>query len=307
MKNTKLLLLLMPLLGIALQACKKDDAEIIAPIAPGNYEVYTVLKNHAAKPETFTINATQPNPITTAYGTILNINSNSLRYLDGSVVTGNVNVSVNEIHSKKQMIYNNAATVSNGELIASEGELFIDVTSNGLPLKPASTYLIRIPSTNTIPSMPLFVGQYTGVDSLAQSLNWVVDTFNFFKNAGYYRSWSSRFGWINCDYFYNNPNPKGPLTAILPAGYDLTNTCCYLSIDNANTIGNMMAGNTIPNSFIFNQLPMGSYVHIITVTVSDGKMYYSSTPVVMSENLQVTITPTEINEADLDALLDAIP
>ena len=111
--------------------------------------------------------------ITAKNGTQIYIPSNSFINEDGETITGKVEIEVIEILSVADFIKTNLQTLSNGNLLQSEGMLFIDAKSNGqaVALAPDKKLQIELPKINTsdvASDIRIFSGVY---DSLG-NINW---------------------------------------------------------------------------------------------------------------------------------------
>lgn len=104
-----------------------------------------------------------------AHGTIVTITPTDLVTEGGQPVTGPVEVELKELTNPTDFMEENAATVSDGKLLASGGSYYINLTSNGQPLKLklGKSLKVNFPK-NTKDDMSLFYGQR---DSSGQ-MNW---------------------------------------------------------------------------------------------------------------------------------------
>jgi hypothetical protein len=316
MKKNLLSIITFSAIVLVLTACKKDEpGPQPIPIQPGNYEVYDFFEDHGVPVQTFSVKADEQTTITTTAGAKIYFSPNIFQTITGTIVTGYVDVTVREIYNKKDMLLSNAPTTSGGELLGSKGELFIHVSQNGEELFPRWQYGLQIPTTDTQGYMPLFNGVLnspTGNPSDPMVLDWVQDTSMFYAapitpNVYYYSGYPSQFNWINCDYFYSDPNPKDTLTAILPDTYNESNTVVFLSLDTKNTIGSMYNDWAGGNTFKFNRIPIGTQVHVISISESDGKMYFDVKAVTISANSTINLIPQEIAEDQIEVQLNNLP
>ena len=88
------------------------------------------------------------------------VNPSALEKEDGSAVEGKINVSIIELTNSNDLFKSNAATVSDGRLLASGGSYFIGMESGGkkLRIKKGNTMEVNFPLINN-DEMELFYGE----------------------------------------------------------------------------------------------------------------------------------------------------
>jgi len=111
------------------------------------------------KPQVFRLKKNKPTEIKTKKGVKIRIEASSLVHADGSPVTGEVELRVSEVFSKKDFVLQNCQTVSDGRLLVSGGSVNVQAYEGGkeLQLKKGSTYGIEVPVQSDRP-MELFEG-----------------------------------------------------------------------------------------------------------------------------------------------------
>jgi hypothetical protein len=108
----------------------------------------------------FTASAKKITIITSAKGLKLTVYPSMLEKEDGSAVDGKISVQVIELTNSNDLFKSNAATVSNGRLLASGGSYFIGMECNGqkLRIKKSRTMQVDFPVL-TKDEMELFYGE----------------------------------------------------------------------------------------------------------------------------------------------------
>ena len=111
--------------------------------------------------------------ITANKGLRVTVDPAALEKADGSIVHGKIEVSIIELTSSEELFKSNAATVSNGRLLASGGSYFIGMESEGqkLQLKKGNQLQVDFPKLKDA-AMELFYGSR---DSLG-NMNWIKAT-----------------------------------------------------------------------------------------------------------------------------------
>jgi hypothetical protein len=319
--NYKLKIGFLALVGaIAITSCKKEDPQPTEPIVTTPNASLSDLRNYLksnldAAAQTFTVNEDAGQTITGAKGTVVIISPNSFQTQSGGAVTGNITVKLTEIFDKKDMILMNAATMGrnwDGSLkpLISGGEFKITAYQNGqaLKLKPGMQIQATVPASNGVdPSMGLFYGE--GGEN-PDTLVWnQADSALFGGQGNQYTFWSDSLNWINCDYFYNDPNPQTIVQVTPPAGFDNSNMLLFISFDGMTSISsiyNFAAGNfTTAPSYT---LPIGMNVHFVAIAMIGGNPHVAIVPATLANNhLEVIPALTQMTPAQLATALNALP
>jgi len=118
----------------------------------------------------FTIHCLVPNKITSKEGIQLNISPETFVDSEGKIVSGDVDVSIQEAFSSKDMITSNLTTLSNGKVLISAGMFNLKVSQNGKDLKIAKGKNIQTSVPCTDKEMKIFKGE----SNSSGELNWVL-------------------------------------------------------------------------------------------------------------------------------------
>jgi hypothetical protein len=111
------------------------------------------------KPQVFKLKKNKTTRVRTQKGVKINIDASSLVHEDGSPVTGDVELRVSEVFSKRDFVLNNCQTVSDGRLLVSGGSVNVQAYEGGkqLRLKQGNSYQMEVP-VQTMQPMELFQG-----------------------------------------------------------------------------------------------------------------------------------------------------
>lgn len=125
--------------------------------------------------QTFEIIAYKDNLIVGQKGTLVFVPKNSFIHADGETVKGKISIEMIEVLSIEDMIKANLQTISNGQVLQSEGMLYLDAKSDGKQLALANDKVLRIDlpamgRDNTAESVQVFSGKYDA----AGHINWTV-------------------------------------------------------------------------------------------------------------------------------------
>lgn len=278
------------------------------------------------------INANQPRKLTTTISadlgaTLIGANTrfvfypNAFKDANGATVTGNVNLEIQEFYTKGQMILSNKVPMSTQGLLESRGEVYINATKNGQPLRLKTGYAqISFEGKAFNQPMALFTGTVSGdLNDINWTQNMVVTPVNAFQGCSYdsvnppqfidslataaicdtlHTFPLDSFGWINCDYFMRNTyGTLTNLTINVPSGYDNTNTRVYVVFTTINSVASVYSYTN--GAFLLSggyQVPVGLQATIVALAYNNGQWYSSFTPITITNNHVATLSfsPTTI-------------
>ncbi len=306
-----------------------DDAQEFLDI-PATAQEFQNLKNEALDKLTqeFQFNAEDGYvTFTSAKGVEIDINGACLT-LDGSSVTGNVNLEFVELFEKGNMLTTNKSTMGilpNGDraMLVSGGEFFINATQNGEGLGTNCGVNVRIP-TNLSGGDDHDMVIWKGIEDEKGNVAWEEERDqdggkgNIFIERGtqggnqYYALFGG-FGWSNVDRFYSDPRPKTQILVDVPAGYDNDNSAVYLSYDGEETgLANLDTYDVGLELFSehYGQIPIGLECHVIFATEENGMWKYAVKAVTIVDNGTVVISDGEtalVTETELTTIINGLP
>jgi hypothetical protein len=226
---------------LSLAACDLDRTD-----DPGNNPEADVAKlaefafRHAPPIERFNLDVASGGVITTNRGTWLTFPANAIVTANGQPVSGNVEVSVQQVSSPSEMVLANRPTeTSGGDLLISFGEFQVRLRQGGNELRLAANRVVDVqaiaprnaPGAQGVREVPLWNGDTTIV-TVQQGLDWQAQTTTVTVNQRVGRGvvWNSASGaaavnpvnnqmvfgltaplqlnWVNCDRLYSDPRPK---------------------------------------------------------------------------------------------------
>ena len=272
MKTTHLLL-------IAICFCQvscDDNSDASLPESPhGSLSGSTdFFRRNAVQAQIFNV-GTGGDTIVGAEGTIIEIDYNAFVDANGQPVTDPVTVSFREIYTKKDMLFSNFRTTSNGWPLYSAGMFRVEATANGMPVRFVVPYTARVHCDVLDYNMDLFYG----TEEANGAINWLL-TDSVFNPGGNIWFDSTAQGnsymfqdtttlWNNVDVFYfapqdisitlntlNNPNPDSTYAFVWFTGFN-----AFWDLQ-PNGSGNFSSSHVKP-------VP----VSLIAFTVSNGNMY----------------------------------
>ncbi|MGC1204568.1 MAG: hypothetical protein WA839_06745 [Flavobacteriaceae bacterium] len=325
MKNLKTILGTLFLTAVLFSSCSKnnnDDADIIIRATA---EEFSNLQEDALAgiTQTFQFNAEDGSvSFTSDKGVDIYLNGSCLT-LNGSAVTGQVDVEFVELFDKGSMLVTNKATMGilpNGDkaLLISGGEFFIEATQNGVALEATCNIQLEIPSalTGGIDNAMIL---WNGIIDEDGELAWEEEKRDgangggVFAEGNQYYAFLNNFGWSNVDRFYSDPRPKTTILVDVPEGYDNENSSVFLSYDGEESgLANLDTYDATTGLFSehYGQIPVGLECHVIFVSEENNNWKYAIQAATIVENGVITITDAEtavVTEAQLATLINGLP
>ncbi|MNK27358.1 hypothetical protein D3C87_457120 [compost metagenome] len=318
MKNLKLLSIAIAGMTFLLaSSCKKDNPSPTIPTIPGggggngSIAAYFQTNLNDAK-QTFTINAGTMSTVTGSKGTVLTFQPNSFVTLSGGAVTGNVQIELVEIYSKKDMILMNKQTMGvtgNGlSMLTSGGEFSIVAKQNGQTLKlaPGMSYQLDAPAPNgTSSQMTLFYGSETN-----DQLTWnQADSVSIDITQNGYSVFCDSLNWVNLDYFMSMPGPQTKIKVQVPSGIVTADTRVFVSVDGTNAVGGIyQIESGMFTSGDYYKLPIGMNVRFIVINLSNNTIQAAVIPATITDNhVEVVSSLTTYSTSQLADLLNNLP
>lgn len=310
-------------------SCKKketttpEEDPVINQPGYNNANAVALLSNLATPLQSYTISASGYNTFVCSNGTSIITYPNAFLTQSGGPVTGVINIQVKDVLSKKAMILNNAIPVSNGQLLVSGGEVYINATqgSQKLKINPASSVYINVPVSGA-PSNSMLEFYAQGSSDLSNTnLNWATGTASttiaVIQDSvsgpafNYYSFECDSVNWTNCDYFYNLGGAKTTCTVNLTGSFDNSNSVVFISMNGVNALARLSSGySSLSQAFVSytNSLPEGVTYTVVAISFDGTNYYYGSQAVTMSTNLVVSMPPlTQTTKAQIETNLSTLP
>ena len=286
-------------------SCKKPE-----PVPPPSPDAAALILFSSEKvgeaTQHFTEDATLPIAVTGSKGTGLYLPANSLVDSEGNLVTGNVDIELIEITQKSEMVLLEKPT--NGKMadgtiapLNSAGELFIRITQLGNELTLTTPMSVSLYTTHYSPHLRKFVDTSTDDDILWEIANDSIITFE--EEGGFvilgFDILPNEWGWVNCDFFKDDPRPKTSCNVTLPEGFSIENTNVFVSIDGENALAQF------GSSYEF---PIGADVHFVAIGIVDDAVHYSIQEATITDNHVENIDGfAAVSESTLVTLIEALP
>jgi len=319
---TSALFIILIALGVA---CKKENSDIKTNTVNSASEFTAKFGAQKQRKE---INASAlPQTVSFLDGTKITFPVGSLTK-GGVAVTGTVTVEVYEVLKRSAVILTGSNTNhSSGAPLVSDGFIFVDVKANGVSVD----HNLAVPIKIAIPAkrdgatqlwlgvdqnnQPLVAGaaaqmawaaprNANGVGMKEVGASQAAFTFDF-----------GNLGWVNCDTFYNNANPKTTIRVeVLNNPGSMASfhaysgeTFVYFCAKGANVVAQLYTpdGANKVKSYD-NSMPIGSEGRMFSFSIKDGKYYYAAVETTLTANQTINLTLTETTEAAVQAAISSL-
>ncbi|RMB56778.1 hypothetical protein EAX61_13340 [Dokdonia sinensis] len=321
---------------LSLTSCETNDDVDIEVITPDDSEIVfgglelqnSIIDSRENDLQQFTVDGTTGGIIVGAQGTQLSFQPSAFENLDGTAVTGNVDIELIEIYGRADMLKKKLPTNGkqpNGDVVTiiSGGEFFINATQNGNQLRPAQAFDLTAPVGNSAgfnPEMTVFRPD-NDCDELDCDVVWEEDEEADVRGGEIQNAdgtWTSAyiapltgFGWTNLDRWWSYAGPKTMVYVDVPEGFNETNSAVYVSYDGEpDALALFDTYDTTLEQFTehYGQMPIGQQVHFIFVSVQDGDYVYAiQGATIVDGHTEIIGTTQTTSEAGLTALIDALP
>lgn len=304
------------LLGIifTFAACQDKDEFTPDPIT-GDVEDFYEDAQGAFATETFDV--TTDYVYITNNNTSIHIPANSLTNSDGSVATGMATITFEDVLNKGELVIHNLPTMSDGELLSSEGAFFFSFTQdeNELSIAPGTLLTVRITDPQAEAGVQLYGGFDYDIneDWSLSSQTMSLETWSFFWDGkdwdgSGYELYVSETGWYNVSKLIDPAMSASEQICIqLPVElFDGNNSDVFLILDDYDTVIPLeMDSGKMLFCASFSNMPEGTEATIVSISsLGETNYYYGTSHAIISvDTEQITIVPeSKTKEQILDLL-----
>jgi hypothetical protein len=274
------------------------------------------LQNQLGAPvQTFTYDPTRANTFTGSKGTIVSIPANAF-VRNGQPVAAPVQLALREIFSRADMVLSAMPTVSNGRVLESAGEVYLQPAQDTtLRMAPGTSIRLQTPTPPNVAardSMQLFIAR---ANASTFCFSWELNmdpgsslsptpTGNLLTISG--ALYNQGIGWFNCDRFYDTPSPQ-PITVNVPGtDIDPVKNTMVFAVFRAFNGTLKLCDFTAPNVFRTSGVPLGAAVSIIVIRTVNNKLYYGRQDGTVQAGVPFAPTLQETTSADIIANLNTL-
>jgi hypothetical protein len=203
------------------------------------------------------------------------------------------------------------STVSNGKLLVSGGEFFVQVSKSGNDLQLAHSPAAYFAYTGSGTSQNLSI--FNGDLSNPLQFNWIqnTDPVNIFSvNNQSFQVASNGLQWINCAYLYDTTVSTVTLDASLPNNYTNANTLVYIVFRDIRSVAGMY-GNVATQKFSSIPLPVGNTVTLVVLSKQASDYYMGAQTTTIASpgsgmHQTIAVSPKKVTWTNIQQFLDTL-
>jgi len=252
--------------------------------------------------------------ITTPLGIQLNFPPNCCVNAASQPVTGKVEVEIQVVKKKGDMIRLDKPSTYNDSMLITAGQLFIRLKKEGQPLQlaPGVRFNINYVDLPTSQQVKFFVGD----ESNAQAFNWLptpepnLDTITI--TPQFYQVYTKRLRWISiAQQVEINTVAKVSVVADMANYFTNANSIAFTVFKDLRSVVAMRPDLTT-RKFITGKLPVGKAITVVVIS-KQGNDYYLGTESAVTQNpasnpsvQQVHVVPIKKSLAEIISYLNAL-
>ncbi len=260
-------------------------------------------------------------------GTRIFLSAHCLVDEKGASAKGVVQLELIELYSKKDMILSNKPTISDGKLLESNGEIFLNARSEGKNLFIGCEEGLKIAlATPMDERMKMWLGE---IDRNG-NINWQEDSsivpvavdpernyetydgevesngMQIYDNTvNNYLFTTAKFGWINCDRFYEDSTPKVDMYVQLknpfPKEYQ---TYVYILFPEINSVLPVYSADG--STYILENIPSGKNITIVCVSATETKTFFDMRTSLVIEGTRETMELQPMAKKEIEQKLEGL-
>jgi len=262
---------------------------------------------HGLSPQTFAIDPNRHSTIVGKNGAHINIPPQSLVDFSGQLVSGEVQLQLLEVFTKREIVLSQTFTTSEDKLLEMGGQLFLQATQNYLPLKLIKPIPVDIPMVQGIRN-PVAMRLYQGSTSITRSFgespvfDWKssekkklpISKLNGHK---YYRFYLLDFDWVGCGGLPARRSQHSMVSAkYVNALGELDDSMAILSLDHRRSVVRMHNSGHRFTSF---NLPLKEPAHLMVFGLREGRLFAGMTQIPKLSNKLIRVELKAVDEEDL--------
>lgn len=168
------LLLIVPFVVAAFASSCNKEGGALNTVTPGGYSsLDDIFAATALPPVTQSIKVSSGGEIISSGGARVLFPANAFQTYSGTIVTGSVDVTVQDWIKKGDMVFGRVLPVSNNEALSTSGQAYIEVTQKGVPvrLRKGFRVAVKFPQFNLLSNNDsLYLGRK--VAGSVNTVNW---------------------------------------------------------------------------------------------------------------------------------------
>lgn len=303
------LLLLLPALALTLVFSCKRSNDGLNTVTPGGYpSLDDILARTALPATTLSFKVSSGADFYSQGGTRILFPRDAFQTYSGGIVTGSVDVKVLDWVRKGDMVFGKVLPISDNEALATSGQLYIEVTQNGKPVRLRKGYygVILFPQYGTMGSADeLYLGRK--IIGSVNTVNWyATDTagrFNYTALPDTVAMRTDSLYYIAASHLMPNSGYAN-FTVRVNTPVELEQTLAVAFYDNIKAA--YPVSSAINNKIYAQHIPVGA-IHLAVMGVNKGVFYGGIEPIpAPSTDSTYEVEMKQIDPQDFRAKLNAL-
>ena len=308
------------LLSTGVISCKKTNSLSVT----NSPTAVTFFDANQPATQVFNYNTTDlPKAFTLNDGTIITVPAGAFT-VGGVVATGTAILEVIPFSKKGNMMLGGLNTTADGQILESQGSFKLAQRINGVAvdedLAVGKFLKFEVPAGVAVTTQ-LFKGVVADTGNAKGQFNWMpqqvpAQPATIPASGGKFTFNWGKLGWINCDVFYSNPNPKTTVKVNLTNNPGILST--FRGTGNGNTFvffvpktinSTVQIYTHTTNSQVVsytNSIPVGMEGVLLSYCIKDGQAWFVKKAVTITANMETSLTlepsSTDAIQAELNSM-----
>lgn len=292
--------------SITFPSCLLDDTTP-NPIIPHNYSSFeSLFQDSAFQIQLRTVDASQNIVFTSAYGTNIKIESNTLFYPNGDQVTGETEIELIELRNKSDLIFSGfPLQKTDGTLLECAGAFSVKATKEEEVLDMDGLLTIRFDDLGLLSGSTedLSVYHVTNDGSPWEEAS-AASSVSLMTVAGgdIYELVTPKTGWLSAcrPYIFNNNTTSLTLTSNRVGG-GIIDQRAYIVFDNIQGMATLPVNSD--NNYTTSGLPLGETASVVLMAFDENQFYLDIQNITITENQTIDMSMVTYSAPDfVDAL-----
>jgi hypothetical protein len=272
------------------------------------------FSKNGVQSQVFSINPCRRSTLVGEKGTRLTVFPFSLVDALGRPVEGEVEISLKEVFSKKEMVLSNRVTTSEDRLLESGGQIFVQAFQSGRPLQLSGPMAVELPLRNRLRN-PLGMRLFKGAVSITRAFrsgrdfDWEMVSnkpvnIRVLNGSKYFAFNLTEFNWWNCDYFFAKKGARTMVSARCVSQIEeFDDLTAFLVFRDTNSVARMYPGE---HSFTSFNIPLKLAAAVVMMGIYDGQLFLGTCEIDQTSNKLLHVRMGPVTEEELLKNLDKL-
>ncbi|GJM33229.1 MAG: hypothetical protein DHS20C18_22300 [Saprospiraceae bacterium] len=271
---------------------------------------YSSLKDffaaYAVKAQQYFINPAKETTLVSENGMRITFSPFSFSDQYGRIVTDEVQILLQEIHSWQELIFSGLVTGSGDRFLESAGPFNLSAYHKDGHLRLRQNFTVEFPVGNIPYNQPARL--FRGSTSITRTLrgrkvfDWEEVSskglkIRRIKGEKYYHFELGSFNWWNCQYYYNKKANRAMVSVRLPINLDrVADKMAFLVVEDLNAVVMMYAH---AYSFTALNIPTKLPARLLLLAYNEGQFYFHQQVIAETAKIMIDAQMMPVKESDI--------